>query len=118
MRSILLVSAALSVLLTPALSTPLSNPLHFLPSFSSLSQPSSGVNFTFDATGKYITRVWAGSENNTLSVSYSFDLPFTVLIGSECKCGLGNYNSTKSLEDGYLEYVTQEITVMEVSEIL
>jgi len=33
-------------------------------------------------------------------------------------CGLGNYNSTKSLEDGYLEYVSKETSVMEISEAL
>lgn len=47
---------------------------------------------------------------------YSFDCAFTALIGSECyNCGLGNYNSEKSLKDGYLEYVSKETSVMEVS---
>ena len=50
-----------------------------------------------------MTKVRAGSLNNTLSVIYSFDIAYTALIGSECiSCGLGNYNSAKSLEDGYL----------------
>ena len=61
----------------------------------------------------------AGSLNNTLNVIYSFDIAYTALIGSECvNCGLANYNSKKSLEDGYLEYVTNETSVMEVSEVL
>jgi hypothetical protein len=118
MRCIPIVSAALSVLLTPALSTPLSNPLQFLSSFPSLSQ-ASGVNFTFNATERSLTKVRAGSLNNTLTVIYSFDIAYTALIGSECiSCGLGNYNSTKSLEDGYLEYVAKETSVMEVSDVL
>ena len=66
-----------------------------------------------------MTKVRAGSLNNTLSVIYSFDISYTALIGSECiRCGLANYNSTKSLEDGYLEYVSKETTVIEVSEVL
>ena len=61
----------------------------------------------------------AGSLNSTLSVIYSFDIAYTALIGSECvRCGPGNYNSTKSLEDGYLEYVSKETSVMEISEAL
>ena len=61
----------------------------------------------------------AGSLNSTLSVIYSFDIAYTALIGSECVgCGLGNYTSTKSLEDGYLEYVSKETSVMEISEAL
>lgn len=61
----------------------------------------------------------AGSLNSTLSVIYSFDIAYTALIGSECvRCGPGKYNSTKSLEDGYLEYVSKETSVMEISEAL
>ena len=65
--------------------------------------------------------VLAGSQNSTLSVIYSFDIGYTALVGSKCfNCGPGKYNSTKSLEDGYLEYVVagSENTVMEVSEVL
>ena len=41
------------------------------------------------------------------------------MIGSECiRCGPGNYNSKKALEDGYLVYVDNETSVMEVSEVL
>ena len=41
------------------------------------------------------------------------------MIGSECRiCGLGNYNSAKSLEDGYLEFSTNETSVIEATEIL
>jgi hypothetical protein len=40
------------------------------------------------------------------------------LIGSECfECGVGNYNSRKSLEDGYLEFLTNEPIDIEVTEL-
>ena len=102
MNSIPLVFAALSFLVTSALSSP----LHPLPSLSSASD----VNFTLNF-GSY--NVKAGSQNNTLIVACTYNLAYTALIGSECvKCGPGNYNSKKSLEDGYLEYLSVETSAI------
>ena len=50
---------------------------------------------------------------------YSFDIAYTALIGSECiRCGPGSYNSKKSLEDGYLEYLSNETSVLDANEVL
>ena len=116
MRRILLAFAALSVLLTAALSAP----LHLETSLANLSQAISGdADLKLTAIDRATTQVRAGSQNFTVSIMYSFDIAFTAMIGSECiRCGPGNYNSKKALEDGYLEYVDNQTSVMEVSEVL
>ena len=102
MHSIPLVFAVLSFLVTSAISSP----LHPLPSLYSPSD----VNFTLNFESK---NVKAGSQNNTLFVACTYYLAYTALIGSECvKCGPGNYNSKKSLEDGYLEYLSEETSAI------